>query len=153
MSWRLSPSARGKFDINSSMDPDEARQAAAEASRRIREERKLDFGHPVVLRSAAGEVRFEPVSSRHGPTEVRFSVRREATTAGALRLRTPKDPLACAVEKGPDEGETVRAWILAGTGFAELTCLDVADQPVTHPSRRRPMGEAGGSVPGYSPQP
>lgn len=114
------------------------RDAANVASSRIRTERSLEFGHPVVLQTPSLEVRFEPISAA-GVTELPFSYSDGSRRlAGNLRLRTPQDPLALALtDAAADEPLIAEAWALALLGYAELTCEPQEPLVATAERRRR----------------
>lgn len=117
------------------------------ASTRIRTERSLDYGsHPVVLEASDHVVRYEAITRRGGAVELPFSFAQKGQTAirGALRLRSPGDPLALVCS--PDLGEDMLAlvWGSGLIGFAELTCVAEIDRPNDSVTRRgerqRPQG-------------
>lgn len=133
--------------LPASIDPSLS-AAATEASQRIRIERTLAFGHPVVLVTNSLKVRFEPVTSIRGPMEVPVSFHSIAgdTVDVWLRLRTAGDPLAVTFVDGADEQLVVRAWLFALIGFAELTCGGVSGESMLVQPRRRPRGASTGQT-------
>jgi hypothetical protein len=104
---------------------DADRAVAVAASGRIRSERALDFGQPVVLRLPNSSVRFLPIAEHAPVAEVTFLYRAGGRTLlGALRLKSPHDPLALVVaDDHSDEEFIVEAWTTALLGYAELTCV------------------------------
>jgi hypothetical protein len=61
----------------------------------------------------------------------------QGSVAGALRLRTPGDPLAVAVERSVDPDRAAVAWVLALVAYAQLTCVAPAERDASAPSGGR----------------
>jgi hypothetical protein len=112
--------------------PEEVRELAVAASMRLKQERSLEFGHAVTLELRHGSIRFEPISQHGNAVQVPFKyVRAEDWfLRGALRLRTPKEPLALVVnDRSADPGVIGEAWALGLSGYAELTCTSGGAEP------------------------
>jgi len=114
----------------------EVRKAATAASTRLRTERTLAFGHPVLLSAPGYRLRFEPVTTRGRAVELPYSFQRDGGTAVnvALRLKAPNDPMAIRYTDGTDPNELVSAWAAGLAGFAELTCVAAPSQTVERPA-------------------
>lgn len=122
------------------------RERAIAASKRIRTERVLDYGDvPVILDGPDYAIRFEPIRQRQdGPVELPFTfwVESAEPVRGALRLRTPADPLAIVWPGERGEQFLPRVWETALVGFSTLTCeaAYVNERPAAHrpasPGRR-----------------
>ncbi|CAB4893917.1 unannotated protein [freshwater metagenome] len=94
------------------------------ASRRIRSERSLAFGHVVHVRAKSGfELAFSPVLQDRGRPEVGVAYQ-DAKGRISLRMRVAgrSDPLAIQVPAGSGSSRVDRAWVCALLIFAELTC-------------------------------
>ena len=100
-------------------------------SDRLRLERTLEFGHPVVLERPDCSLRFAPIALNGNAIEVPFRYQSDAKyLEGALRLKTPRAPLAILVtDRSDHEGVVGEAWTIALRGYAELTCT--SDMPDT----------------------
>ena len=138
--------------------PAKGADTACKASRRIRTERSLSFGHTVIVRGPSYDLGFDPVSNRSGPVELPFffQPRGAEQARAALRLRTPNDPLAVVFPESVREPEAIRAWLIALVAFSELTCVEpsVQSEPLergrthrrSHPSENpRPPRQPGGA--------
>jgi hypothetical protein len=79
-------------------------------------------------------LRFDPVTSDGGRIEVPFtfvSSRDDAEPVhAALRLQTPRHPLAIAFHEGIGDRQLARAWVVALAGFAQLTCVGLSNDAV-----------------------
>ena len=117
----------------------EVRMAAIAASTRLRTERTLAFGHPVLLSAPGYRLRFEPITARGSAVELPYSFQRDGGTAVnvALRLKAPNDPMAIRYADGTDPHELVRAWVAGLAGFAELTCVAAPSRTVDDPHWKR----------------
>jgi hypothetical protein len=139
--------------------PEALALAALSASTRLREERCVEFGHTICLRFTDGFIRFAPIHVDHRTVEVPFVYEHHMGHArGALRLRTPGDPLALALSESSGDEVVGEAWVAALRGYADLTCLEHGAAAETTPvtstiatprragsassSRRRPVGAA-----------
>jgi hypothetical protein len=107
---------------------DEIHAAAMEASKDLRENRHLVFGHPVLIESGGRRIRFDPLETRQRALQAPFRyVGSRGAVVGALRLRTPNDPLALALADGDDPKLIGEAWSLALVAYRELTCVEPDD--------------------------
>jgi hypothetical protein len=95
------------------------------ASDRIRTERVLDFGHPVVVLFADdAQLRFELIDSGP-PVALPFTYRDgDEQLRACLRLKTPAGPLALGVEAEDAQRSALiaAAWLRALLAYADLTC-------------------------------
>lgn len=126
------------------------RAQALAASRKIRTERTLDYGsHPVVLEASDHAIRYDAITRRCNAVELPFSFVQNGRSAirGALRLRSPGDPLALVCSSDLAEEPLALVWGNALIGFAELTCVAEIDQLDDDLSQR---GERSGSRGGRS---
>lgn len=109
-----------------------------DASRRLRLERSLSFGHVVHVRSTDGpEAVFSPVHLDRGRPEIDVMFR-DGGSAMSLRLRVTGrgDPLPVRAPVGRSAKAVARAWTFALVAFADLTTPpDLDHLRSTHPSR------------------
>lgn len=110
------------------LSPEQVAQALAD-SEQLRHDRTLEFGHPVTLKRPELSVRFEPMTLNGNALELPFNYRStHEHLSGALRMKTPRDPLALVVEsRSHGDGVIGAAWTTALRGYTELTCVDIVD--------------------------
>lgn len=104
--------------------PEDLRKRALDASWRLRRERTLEFGHPVVVRLPDAEIKVEPIP--HAPparVPYTFRGRGGTTIVGALRLKSQSDPLATESPATASPEDAGHAWATALITYAELTCV------------------------------
>ncbi|MGO9753822.1 MAG: hypothetical protein ACLP22_20400 [Solirubrobacteraceae bacterium] len=120
--------------------PAELRQNAAACSERIRNERTLAFGHPVVIEHAGTRVTFSPTVYADASVSVPFVFRPtdDHEVAGALRITSLNNPLPITVEGPVAESDAVRAWLYVLAAFADLTCMVTASESSHTPREQRP---------------
>ena len=120
--------------------PTELRQDAEGCSERIRNERTLAFGHPVVIEHAGTRVTFSPSIYADALVSVPFVFRPADghEVNGALRITSVNNPLPITVEGPVAESDAVRAWLYVLAAFADLTCVVTASEPSHAPIERRP---------------
>jgi hypothetical protein len=112
--------------------PADVRELAAFASQLIREERTTAFEHAVRLQLPDESVRFEPIRGEGAALEVPYVYRAPGgAVRAALRLRTPADPLALAVEHADGDALLGRSWVTALVAYADLTCVPQAERART----------------------
>jgi hypothetical protein len=115
--------------------PEALALAALSASTRLREERCVEFGHTICLQFTDGFIRFAPIHADRHTVEVPFVYEHDSGHAlGALRLRTPGDPLALALAESSGEDVVGEAWVTALRGYADLTCIEHAAAAETTPT-------------------
>jgi hypothetical protein len=103
--------------------PAPIRDLAIEASRQLRTERNLVFGHPVELQYADGTIRFDPL--RQGPLHVELPVtwsRWSEEATAELRIGGSRDPLHLGFRGEDDDSHVVQGWVLALVGYAQIVC-------------------------------
>ena len=117
------------------MDIDPAwREAAEEASRRLRRDRTLAFAHEIRVDVEGVTLTFAPLTAPPAALEIPFRLDRGPDRfTGAVRL-TSDIPLPCAWHQGSDLATLALAWTLALTAYAELTC-----RPPQRANRRDPI--------------
>jgi hypothetical protein len=115
--------------------PVEVEELADFASTLIRDDRTVTFGHVVEMRTEAETIRFMPVTNARGPVEAPFSYEAPpGALQGALRLRSPENPMALALDDLRGDLSVEQAWVTALVAFADLTCVPQEDRA----SRRSP---------------
>jgi hypothetical protein len=126
--------------------PDELRTLALDASRQLRTERNLVFGHAVELQYADGAIRFHPLrqGALHVELPVSWSRWSEGSTA-EVRIDGRRDPLHLSFQGDHDDDVVVRGWLIALVGYAQLVCReDLVDlqrpRPPLGAQKRRPSG-------------
>jgi hypothetical protein len=101
----------------------EMRELAQVATTLIRDDRSVTFGHTVELRIDGTVIEFLPVSDERGPVEAPFKYRHgDVEVEAALRLRSPGDVLAIAVDSNITDPDIGQAWVVALAAFADLCC-------------------------------
>lgn len=129
----------------------ELRDVATVASQLIREERTVAFAHTVEMRIGSGEsVRVAPIRADGGPIEAPFVYETDTgRVAAAIRLKSPRDPMAIALEAGSDPELVGGGWVTALVAFADLTCVPQSPgEPRNNPPvRRRGASPLGSSRP------
>lgn len=148
------PEPRLRMSFGRELDPDAAARAM-EASRRLREERRVVPAVSVRVDTPNGQLVFAPLDDRGNPLEARFRFERGGRTVHAgLRLKRPGDPLTLALHDG-DPVVADEAWAAALIVYAELTCQDLpvpdpvvpARAPQPRPQDPRPRVGGGRSRP------
>lgn len=103
----------------------EVRTLALDASRQLRTERNLVFGHAVELQYADGAIRFHPL--RQGPLHLELPLswsRCSEGSTGELRIDGRRDPLHLSFHGDDDDDVVVRGWLIALVGYAQLVCRE-----------------------------
>ena len=116
---------------------DEERAQALADSEQLRHDRTLEFGHPVKLQLPERAIRFDPIDANERRVELPFEYHHDdAYLRGALRLSTPRDPLALVVQDRSADARVVAAgWGLALRGYVELTCVPTDENPTPNVAR------------------
>jgi hypothetical protein len=119
------------------------RDAAFAASARIRLTRSRDFaiGTRVDVPESSCSVRFFPVVPE-SPVEVKFVYTRGTTVIrGALRLRTPQDPLALVLHTPVEDSSTIAdIWNTVLRTYADLTCVPTVEAVTAETASSPPAG-------------
>jgi hypothetical protein len=112
-------------------------EAALAASHRIRKHRSIVYGHPVLLRAPDFALRFNPLWRERQRLLAPFTIDGAiAPTTGWLLIDSDVDPLHLRTS-APDGIALGLVWAIALIGFAELTCVEVADPvPILLPAQR-----------------
>ncbi len=100
-------------------------ELALDASRQLRTERNLVFGHAVELQYADGSIRFDPL--RQGPLGVELPITWDRWTDGTtaeIYIDGRRDPLQLSFRGEDDDQTAVHGWVLALVGYAELVCRE-----------------------------
>lgn len=135
--------------------PEEAPRATVnfliESSRRLRLERQMVYGSPVVLEAAFGVITFEPIDGPPSSLVVPFRlVCPGGEVDGGIALSDESDPLR--VELYRDElNDDMFVWSTALSGYADLTTWDLVS--AARAGRRRGGGAGSGSRPGTGTRP
>ena len=129
---------------------DDKLAVALEASERIRSARWRAFACPVVVDCSSAQLRFDPIRAHADTVEVPFQFRREGAASfdAAFRLDALDDhplPLVLpeATYEATDEGELIRAWVIALAAFAELSCSKAEESRTQISTRQRNPRGAG----------
>lgn len=112
-------------------------EAALEASRRIREERRLVFDHEVVLHYRDGDLRLRPLRGAADAVQASFAFTRlngVRNVRGAIGLVGGDDPLPVRLQAELAGDLSGWIWACALIGLASVTCIDI---PQASPRARR----------------
>ena len=139
----ISPNAKRRVLTELPMTlAEDVRQLGLDASRQLRTERNLAFGHSVELEYGDGAIRFDPL--RQGPSHVELPLSCSLWSDGAaaeLRIGGTRDPLHLSFLGDDDDAAVVRGWLLALVGYSQLVCReDLADLQRSRP--RATLGAA-----------
>lgn len=122
--------------------------ACLDASRRIRLERRLDYGDtPVVLDHDAGELTLLPVTGPPNRLLVPFRLSNGTKDITGELILNGRDLLPVRINGDATRQDGIAAWICALLGFADATCINFfpAEQATRHAlsrPRRRPRTSA-----------
>jgi hypothetical protein len=111
-----------------------------DASRRLRLERQMVYGAPVILEANFGLIRFDPLEGPASELVVPFELAcRDGVVEGGIALNADDDPLR--VELYRDElGDDMFIWSTALSGYADVTTWDVLSAAEGRRARRRNRG-------------
>ena len=128
----------------------ELRELAVLASQLVRHDRTVAFAHTVELRLDSGEVvRVEPIRTNGAAVEAPFTYETvDGRVAAAIRLKSPRDPMAIALDGDSAENLVGDAWVTGLVAFADMTCVPQSTAPQQQraaPARRRSAMTALGS--------
>jgi hypothetical protein len=127
--------------------PAELRAVCIEASRRLRLERQVAYGRPVVLICSIGELKLLPVIENDGRFSLPFQFAFGSGTIRAQLVLVDRDPLPLEIGKDVALEDAVLAWTNALIGFADVTCIHL-DSPATRAlPRHRTTASSAASVP------
>lgn len=127
--------------------PPELVDDALEASRRIRQERRLVYSHEVLLHYRDGDLRLFPLYTGDPTLSIPYSFTRvngARDVRGSIDL-TPnqdRDPIAVSLDTEAAGSLLGRIWASALLGFADVSCLQL-DTPIKTASSR---GLGGGAA-------
>lgn len=122
--------------------------ACLDASRRIRLERRLDYGDtPVVLDYDAGELTLLPITGPLNRLRVPFRLSDGPRNITGELILGSRDPLPLLISEGIPREDAIAAWACALLGFADATCIELfpagpAPRYVPPRPRRRPPNTA-----------
>jgi hypothetical protein len=122
--------------------------ACLDASRRIRLERRLDYGDtPVILECDVGELTLLPIAGPESRLLVPFRLSKGTETLAGQLILDNGDPLPVLIGEDVADEDAITAWTCALLGFADATCveLDPAEPTARRESarpRRRPRSPA-----------
>ncbi len=104
----------------------ELKRACLDASRRIRLERRLDYGDtPVILECDVGELTLLPITGPENRLLFPFRFRRDAKTLPGALILINRDPLPLMIGADVGDEDAITAWTCALLGFADATCIDL----------------------------
>jgi hypothetical protein len=126
--------------------------ACLDASRRIRHERRLDYGDtPVVLEYDAGELTLLPITGPATRLLVPFRLSKGTQTLTGELILGRHDPLSVQIGRDVADEDAITAWICVLLGFADATCINLdSAEPAT---RRAPRPRRRPRTPEPRPQP
>jgi hypothetical protein len=110
--------------------PAELRAVCIEASRRLRLERQVAYGRPVVLMCSIGELTLLPVIENDRGFSLPFQFAFGSGTIRAQLALVDGDPLPLEIGEDVALEDAVLAWTNALIGFADVSCIHL-DSPAT----------------------
>jgi hypothetical protein len=111
--------------------------ACLDASRRIRLERRLDYGHtPVILECDVGELTLLPIAGPESRLLVPFRLSKGTETLAGQLILGNRDPLPVLIGEDVADEDAITAWTWALLGFADATCVEL--DPAEPTARREP---------------
>ena len=127
--------------------PAELRAVCIEASRRLRLERQVAYGRPVVLMCSIGELTLLPVIENDSGFSLPFQFAFGSGTIRAQLVLVDRDPLPLEIGENVALEDAVLAWTNALIGFADVTCIHL-DPPASRAlPGPRPTASSAASVP------